>query len=374
VSAIDLETNLQLMLECAEQATDSRYASQTLRWAGPAAVLDACAVAASYGDLLVLTADGVLHGLNLDSRESAPLCTVHLPVLPEDDGNNHFGKPRHRLHASADGRHAAIVVDQGQHGIVFETQSGASTMQLHGGDYHEDTVPFSACFVRFRGANVLVHRTAWNRLDAADPATGKSLTDRCIPPYEAGAQRPPHDLDYFHGRLLPSPEGGLIFDDGWVWHPISIPRIWSVTGWLAMNPWESEDGASLVDLARREDWTQPACWIDEQHIALWGAGEWDFDESEEVQRGPGVQIFDVTGAKPSRREWWPMAGVQNAKDLFSDGKRLYLVSEGGTKVLDIESRDRVDEFPGFIATLIHRSRGALVSFGADAIREIRAAR
>ena len=255
----------------------------------------------------------------------------------------------------------------------MEAQSGETTMQLHGGNYHEDTVPFSACFLRFQGRDVFVHRTAWNRVDATDPATGQSLTDRCIAPYEGGGQEPAHYLDYFHGRLLPSPAGSRIFDDGWVWHPVSIPRIWSVTDWLANNPWESEDGASLVDLAMREDWTQPACWIDEQHMALWGAGEWDLDESEEVQRGPGVQIFDLAGAKPSRREWWPIVGVSRARDLFSDGKRLYIASDSGTTVWDIESRNQVAEFPGFIAKMIHRSRGALVSFGADAIQEIRVA-
>ena len=359
------------MFESAKEAMDGRSTSQTFRWGGPAAVLDVFAVAATYGDLLVVTADGALHGVDMEARNCARLCTVKLPALAAVDGNKHFGKPRHRLHASADGRYAAIVVDQGQNGIVVETQSGRTTMQLHGGDYHEETVPFSACFVRIRGGDVLVHRTAWNRLDAADPATGRSLTDRYIAPCEASGQTPAHYLDYFHGRLLPSPEGGWIFDDGWVWQPISIPRIWSVTQWLATNPWESEDGASIADLAMREDWTQPACWIDEQHIALWGAGVWDLEESEEVQRGPGVQIYDLTGAEPSRREWWPMASVQNAKGLFSDGKRLYLASDAGTTGWDIESREQVAEFPGFIAQLLHRSRGALVSFGPDAIQEFK---
>lgn len=341
---------------------------------GLAGVLDICAVDAPYGHLLVLTEDSVLHGVDMDTHQSARLSTVKLPTLPEGEGNNHFGKPRHRLHASADGRYAAIVVDHGQHGIVVETHSGKTTMQLHGGDYHERTVPFSACFVCYRGGVGIAHRTAWNRLDVADPATGKSLTDRCIAPYEGGGSTPAHYLDYFHGRLLPSPDGGLIFDDGWVWHPVSIPRVWSVTEWLTTNPWESEDGASLVDLAMRDVWTQPACWIDERHMALWGAGEWNLEEAEEVQRGPGVQIFDLTGGKPSRREWWPMASVQNAKGLFSDGERLYLANDAGTTVWDIESREQIAEFPGFMAKLLHRSRGTLVSFGPDAIREIKLVR
>ena len=59
-----------------------------------------------------------------------------------------------------------------QHGHI---RGSRPTLHLDGGVYHENTVPFSACFVPFQGRDVLVHRTAWNRLDAADPATGKSL-------------------------------------------------------------------------------------------------------------------------------------------------------------------------------------------------------
>lgn len=345
------------------------FPSRSFHWdAGP--VLDACAVEASYGHLLVLTADGALHGADLNTNESRRLCGISLPSMEAEDGGSYFGRPRYRLHSSADGRYAAVVVDRGRYGTVVDTRGGAVTMHLHGGDYCEETVPFSACFLRFNGRDVFIHRTAWNRLDVSDPATGRCLTERHIAPYETSGQMPAHYLDYFHGQLLPSPEGGLIFDDGWVWHPISIPRVWSVTKWLTANPWESEDGASIVDLPMRDDWTQPTCWIDEQRLAMWGSGEWDEEESEEVKRGPGLRIFDVAGTKPSIGEWWPMEGVNNLPNLFSDGKRLYVASDGGTTTWEIASRTPIAEFPGFVAQLLHRSRRALVCFGPDSIRDI----
>jgi hypothetical protein len=65
---------------------------------------------------------------------------------PGTSGNPYFGATRHRLHASSNGRHAAIVVDWRRHGMVVDVLSGAVTMNLDGGDYHEETVPFSACF------------------------------------------------------------------------------------------------------------------------------------------------------------------------------------------------------------------------------------
>ena len=346
----------------------SAHGARAFGWAG-APLLDACNVNATYGHLLVLTLHGSLHGINLDTHACKLLCTVSLPDISRGDGNNHFGVPMHRLHASQDGRYAAIVVDWGRSGIVVETQSGAVTMQLNGGDYCEETVPFSSCFLRFDGRDVLIHRTAWNRLDAADPATGESLTSRHIALYERGGERPVHYLDYFHGQLRPSPDGGLMFDDGWVWHPISVPRVWSVTQWLAINPWESEDGESIVDLGMRDDWTQPACWINERQLAMWGDADWNQEEFEEVKRDPGVRVIDMTKREPSA-EWWPMAETESVLDLFSDGSRLYLTTASRTTVWNVASRAQLDEYPGFTARLLNRPRKTLVAFGSDTIQEI----
>ena len=341
-----------------------------LEWRGPP-IVDVCVVRADFGHLLVLTADGVLHGVDVDARSIARLCSVELPDLVPGDTNSFFGVAAHRLHATSDGRHAAIVVDKGRLGVVVETRSGAVTMHLDGGDYHEDTVPFSACFLRFGGRDAFVHRTAWNRLDVADPATGESLTPRHIAPYETAGKAPEHYLDYFHGQLRPSPEGGLLFDDGWVWHPLSVPRVWSVTRWLSANPWESEDGPSIVDLVAAEDWTKPACWIDERRLALWGLADWDACEFAEAGQGPGVRIVDVTAAEPSANELWPMESrTEKVLDLFSDGVCLFVATEAGTTVWDIATRALVTEWQGFTARLFDRARSTLVAFGPDRIREI----
>ncbi|MEO8152554.1 MAG: hypothetical protein ABI605_05745 [Rhizobacter sp.] len=350
-------------------ANGPAYPLRTFGWAD-APLLDACGVRAEYGHLLVLTADGELCGIDLCTGAHAQLCTVDLPHITLDNGGNYFGMPRHRLHTSTDGRYAAIVVDHGRGGIVVETQSGAVTMRLDGGDYHEDTVPFSACFLRHDGRDVFVHRTAWNRVDAANPATGKSLADRHIAPYEGGGERPAHYLDYFHGQLRPSPDGSLVFDDGWVWHPVSIPRVWSVTNWLRSNPWESEDGPSIVDLAMRDDWNKPACWTSERHIAQWGTAYWDEEEFEETGQGPGVRILDVTDSKPSPGQCWRMEiNAEKVFDLFSDGVRLYVAADTGTTVWNLASRMQVAELPGFTAHLLDQSRNTLLAFGPDTIQE-----
>jgi hypothetical protein len=359
------------------QAADGgSHPLHSIAWSGEP-ILDACTVQSEYGHLLILTVDGALHGIDLDTGVSVELCKVTLPALPDDDntsGNSYFGAARHRLHASSDGRHAAIVVDWGRHGMVVDVLSGAVTMNLDGGDYHEETVPFSACFLRHQGRDVLVHRTAWNRLDAADPATGRSLTERHIAAGETGAERPAHYLDYFHGQLRPSPDGSRMFDDGWVWQPVSIPLSWSVTDWLSANPWESEDGASMVRLAMRDDWTTPACWISAHQVALWGLGDWSEDEGEETGQGPGVRILDAAqDDEPSPDSRWPMEEIgaqQRVLDLFSDGSRLYVATETGTTAWDLASRAQIATWPGFTARLFDPARHALVGFGRDSIVEL----
>ncbi|MDM5177938.1 hypothetical protein PO883_12125 [Massilia sp. DJPM01] len=319
--------------------------------------------------MLVLTEDGALHGVDLDSGASVELCRVELPALPQDADRL---APSLRLHASSDGVHAAIVVDRGQHGVVVETQSGAITMRLDGGDYHAEQVPFSACFVRHEGRNVLVHRSAWNRLDAADAATGKSLTERHIAAYEPGKDCPEHYHDYFHGQVRPSPDGSRLFDDGWVWQPVSIPLAWSVTDWLASNPWESEDGASVVRVAMRDDWNTPACWVSERQVALWGTADWDEEECEESGKGPGVRILDATvQAAPSPEARWPMVidATIGVLDLFSDGKRLYVAADTGTSVWDLATRAQISGLPGFTPRFHDAARATLVAIGPHTIVE-----
>ncbi|KAG8150287.1 hypothetical protein [Burkholderia catarinensis] len=342
----------------------------TLTWEH-APIVDACPVQADYGHLLVLTADGALHGVDLDTGHRMVRCSVPLPPLPPAAENTAFGTAAYHLHGSPDGKYAAIVIDYGRHGIVVDVASGTPTMHLDGGDYYEHTVPFSACFLRHRDRTIFVHRTAWNRLDASDPATGASLTVREIAPY-ASNDRPAHYLDYFHGRLVPSPDGSRLFDDGWVWQPLSIPRAWSMAAWLDANPFESEDGPSAVGLTQRDDWDTPACWVDNRHIAYWGLADWDEDEFAETGQGPGVRILDTTSTPQSQDQRIPMTSEPDrVGNLFSDGASLYVATPAGTTIWDVASGAPLGQLPGFVARRHDPIRGSLLAFDADTIAEYR---
>lgn len=334
-----------------------------------AMILDACKVEASYGQLLVLKADGEICGVNLHNGTITSLCTVELPRLPSDD-DNHFGKPALRLYANTSGTFCAIVADKGREGLVVATSSGTITKRLDGGDYYQETVPFSASFVRVDDMDVFIYRTEWNRLDAMDPATGRSLTERSFEPYEETGKRPPHYLDYFHGQLWSSPDGSRILDDGWVWHPASIPRIWSITDWVRFNPWESEDGASVVELPVRDDWNTPACWMSERRVAMWGLGEWDVDEVEERGKRPGVRIFDATSTDRSSDGQWAIDMDETPHQLFSDGQHLFIVGQTCTTIWDTASRSNISTLPNFSARLHDAKRGTLIAIEGHTVSEL----
>ena len=151
---------------------------------------------------------------------------------------------------------------------------------------------------------------------------------------------------------------------------MSVPRVWSVSAWLVANPWESEDGTSIVDLDARDDWNTPACWIDERQLVMWGLATWDENEFAEAGQGRGVRVFDVTERKQSSDGRWPMDIPAKVSDLFCDGARLYVATDVETTAWDVASRSQVAAWPGFTARLLDRARHTLLAFEPDAIHEL----
>jgi hypothetical protein len=193
---------------------------------------------------LALTADGRIVELMPDADRASVRATIE--VTPEPDHKpwmRHVLRPR--LRVSACGRFAAVVHHYGRYGRVVDVaRGGPPTVTLDGGTYHSGTVPFLAAFAVVGGRPFLVHRTKWNRLDVSAPQTGELLTGREYETMPEPRQRPPHFLDYFHGRLHVSPGSRAIADDGWVGSPVGRPQVCDMQAWLRGNVWESEDGPS----------------------------------------------------------------------------------------------------------------------------------
>jgi hypothetical protein len=136
---------------------DSRLAERPLP--SPFEVADFGPVPSAEGVWLFLAADGRL--ARFDSRDENWQEVGHLAIQEEKahkafDG--HVLAPR--LHVSAEGRFVAVVNDYGQFGAVYDVPAGRRTVELNGGDYHPETVPFSFAFLEHGGRTVAIHRTA----------------------------------------------------------------------------------------------------------------------------------------------------------------------------------------------------------------------
>jgi hypothetical protein len=327
----------------------------------PAPVVDIAPVAAEHGSVwLLLTDDGRIGRFHADQGTWEVLAQS---AVPEESSSREWVRQqqRRRLHASANGRYAAVVNDYGRYGQVLDLTTGVVTVTLDGGGYHSDTVPFATAFVEHGGRTLVIHRSEWNRLDVSDASTGRLLTPRPTPEYRSGEPAPEHYLDYFHGALHTSPGGRRVVDDGWVWSPVGIPAIWDVGAWLDDNVWESEDGASRHYLVGSDDWNVPMCWLDDERVVVGGIVGDDDDE----KKFAAVWIFDAA----SGVELISFAGPTGK--LFADAARLYAAAPAGLELWDPVAGHRVGAIQGFVPTRHHAGAGELAVVDGQVLRRWR---
>lgn len=310
---------------------------------------------------LVLSADGVLSVWQpvtgeVTSEVRLRFDHLRLPDVVGAEAGPKALQPWPRLHVSRCGTWAAVVQDRGRYGAVVETAGGSPRLMLDGGDYHPETVPFALAFAEHGGRTVVVHRSAWNRLDVTDPATGELLTARELA--DASAEDPEHYLDYFHGALYLSPDGTRLYDDGWVWQPLGVPAVWSLNAWLDGNPYESEDGPTLIYNPDFEEWNEPVVWIREDRLAHRDAGEGP-------HRPPAIVILDPTATQPGYGGHLRIKTVRTLPDLaagqyFTDGEHLLISTEAGLNAYDIDTGEQQFVIEGFRPTRQDPHTGTLI--------------
>jgi hypothetical protein len=300
---------------------------------------------------IVVSQSGQLLRLDLDNRSAVPLCP-----LPESSVN--LSEPI-SLHVSRNGQMGAVVNTRGRHGIVLDLDTGQATLSLDRGDYHNAHCNFPVAFCEAERRLLLIHGTAWNRLDISDPLTGMLLSERTFAPYRQGGPRPEHYLDYFHCGLTVSPNHEYVADNGWVWHPVGVVAAWSIRRWLRENVWESEDGMSKHVLCDRSYfWDGPLCWVGEDRLAIWGHGE---DDEWLI---PAVRIFNVMNGKEER--WFP--GPKGS--LVCDDHLFSFDGQDGTSVWDVNSGERLLHEKSFCPLRYHRGTKAFLTLGVDGMVQV----
>jgi hypothetical protein len=286
------------------------------------------------------------------------IANVQLPAETHDTWTDKICRPR--LHVSPSGSFVVIANDFGRHGVVVRVADAKVMMVLDGGDNHPETVPSSIGFFTHNGRELLVHRTAWNRLDVSDLVTGELSTQRILPAHDDDTQGDRY-LDYFHGRLFVSPDATLVVDDGWVWHPVGVPQIWNLHTWVASNVWESETGVlTSKSLQRAYYWNNAFCWLDNNRLAIEGIGH---DDELMV---PGCVVYEISDDGPVQ-----LAMIPGPKKRYF-GVRGELVSsdDDGMSVWDVDSEDhaRTMFVPGFTPQYCDAERGLLVELINNQIR------
>lgn len=253
------------------------------------------------------------------------------------------------LECDLQGRYVALAPAGGRYGAVIDTRTGVETMRLDRGDYHEDVCEFPLAFAEVDGRPVLIHGTAWNRVDCSDPASGRCLTTRPTRQHTADRGSDPHHLDYFFCGLAVSPSGHRIVSDGWEWHPRGVLCAWDIRTWLRDNVWEPEDGATrFTPDPRPEIWDGPLAWLDDEHLAVGGFG---VDE----HLHDGVRVFNVKEQKEI--DWYPGP----ARRLCSDGSLLYSLAPE-LAAFDLHTAELVVHEPGLSPLARHPNTGRFIFF------------
>jgi hypothetical protein len=163
----------------------------------------------------------------------------HVSKLAEIEGDSISFDENVSLQVSRDGSMVAVTNTYGRHGLVYDVRAGRVAMRLERDGYHSGFSRFPVAFFELGGQLLLVHGTAWNRLDVSDPMNGEVVTKRETPVYQR-EQRPDHHLDYFHCSLFVSPDQEWIIEDGWIWSPVGTIASWNLRRWVQNNVWDSK--------------------------------------------------------------------------------------------------------------------------------------
>ncbi|WP_367132668.1 MULTISPECIES: hypothetical protein [Streptomyces] len=334
---------------------------------GTGAVVD---IAPTQQGFLLLCDDGRI--LRWDGTSTSCTEAARSTVTVPADTEPWCGREQSlRLHASRDGAFAAVVVDYGRTGQVLDLSTGTVTMSLENDGYYSSTVPFSLAFAEHAGRTVVLYRSVWRVIEAADPATGAPVTR--IPMGETRTAW----SGFFHGALYPSPAGTRIASDAWWWHPVGRVVAWNLNQWLSEGEraWTQDIGWSALP-ACDYYWNRPVAWLDDDRIVVGGLGD---DEEELV---PGARVFDLSrrgsGATEDAEFVAEVAevatfGGPDGRFFAADGL-LFSTPESGLEIWDPTKGARLAVIAGFRPTHHDLARGELIELSATGLRRWRTAR
>jgi hypothetical protein len=149
--------------------------------------------------------------------------------------------------SSPSGEYAVIYARLGTKGLVL--RRGEIVREINRSFYCADAYEYPVAILRLGdGREVLVHcPEGYCQIDFDELQTGKRLTSE--------PSRKPSD--FFHARLIASPDGRTLASAGWIWHPVDAVRAFDVETALkdpshldgegfGIDAWADETGAGFA--------------------------------------------------------------------------------------------------------------------------------
>lgn len=127
-----------------------------------------------------------------------------------------------RAVAFPDGRFAVIYEQRGTKGLILK--QGKILREIDRSFYCAGAYEYPVVLHRLRdGRDVIVHcPDEYCKLEVEEIESGQRLTAREGKP-----------LDFFHSRLQVSPDGLLLLDAGWIWHPLDELQVFDIEAALS---------------------------------------------------------------------------------------------------------------------------------------------
>lgn len=184
---------------------------------------------------------------------------------------------------------AAVTSPGGEYVVIYEKvgtkglllRRGKIIREINRSFYHAEAYEYPVALFRLKdGREVMAHcPNECCQLDVEDLATGECLT--------SWKDRKP--ADFFHSRLVASPNGAYLASSGWFWHPWTMVKVYDLT--LALGDLAHLDGPGLkIDDSWEEESTGVFFEDNRLVVAL------NTDDSPEI--GKGVRIYDLAKSGP----------------------------------------------------------------------------
>lgn len=193
---------------------------------------------------------------------------------------------------SPDGRFSAIYEKQGTKGLLLH--DGKLVRELSRSFYFADAYEYPiVLFNDSHGRVLLAHcPQEYCRLEIEEAATGRTLT--------SSENRKPSD--FFHSRLIASPNGKRLLSAGWVWHPWNAVAYFDVEQALK-EPEHLDHGLHTTPSSDCEQGS--ACWLNDDTIVVGGTGDDSDAEGDAPSPEPhlsprGFAIYDLKNGRCDR--------------------------------------------------------------------------